>query len=98
MLLLLLLPFFNDDDGPIVIEDDVTIMEGAMIRGPVHICKGSIIKMGAKIYGPTVIGPYCKIGGEVSNCIFLGYSNICVSHSFFLQCTERNCLISQGHL
>ena len=73
---------FNDDDGPIVIEEDVTIMEGSMIKGPVHICKGSTIKMGAKIYGPTVIGPYCKIGGEVSNSIFLGYSN--KSHDGFL--------------
>ena len=75
-------PFFNDDDGPIIIEEDVTIMEGAMIRGPVHICKGSTIKMGAKIYGPTVIGPYCKVGGEVSNCVFLGYSN--KAHEGFL--------------
>jgi len=74
--------FLNDDDGPIIIEEDVTIMEGAMIRGPVHICKGSVIKMGAKIYGPTVIGPYCKIGGEVSSCIFLGYSN--KAHEGFL--------------
>jgi len=75
-------PFLNDDDGPIVIEEDVTIMEGAMIRGPVHICKGSVIKMGAKIYGPTVIGPYSKIGGEVSRCVFLGYSN--KAHEGFL--------------
>ena len=75
-------PFLNDDDGPIIVDEDVTIMEGAMIRGPVHICKGSIIKMGAKIYGPTVIGPYCKIGGEVSSCIFVGYSN--KAHEGFL--------------
>ena len=75
-------PFLNDDDGPIIIEEDVTIMEGAMIRGPVHICKGSVIKMGAKIYGPTIIGPYCKISGEVSNSIFLGYSN--KAHDGFL--------------
>ena len=75
-------PFMNDDSGPIYIEEDVEIMEGAMIRGPVYIGKGSIIKMGAKIYGPVVIGPYCKIGGEVSNCIFLGYSN--KAHDGFL--------------
>jgi len=75
-------PLFNDDDGPIIIDDDVTIMQGAMIRGPVHICKGSVIKMGAKIYGPTVIGPNCKIGGEVSRCIFLGHSN--KAHEGFL--------------
>jgi hypothetical protein len=73
---------FNDEDGPIIIEENVTIMEGAMIRGPVHICSGSVIKMGAKIYGPTVIGPYCKVGGEVSDSIFLGYAN--KSHDGFL--------------
>lgn len=75
-------PFLNDDDGPIIIEEGVDIMEGAMVRGPVHICKGSIIKMGAKIYGPTIIGPYCKIAGEVTNTIFLGYSN--KAHDGFL--------------
>ena len=74
--------FMNDEEGAIYIEEDVEIMDGAMIRGPVYICKGSVIKMGAKIYGPTIIGPYCKIGGEVSNCIFLGYSN--KSHDGFL--------------
>jgi UDP-N-acetylglucosamine diphosphorylase/glucosamine-1-phosphate N-acetyltransferase len=31
--------------------------------------------MGAKIYGATTIGPYCKIGGEISNCVFQAYSN-----------------------
>tara|TARA_B100000965_G_C19525392_1_gene728531 strand:+ start:244 stop:1302 length:1059 start_codon:yes stop_codon:yes gene_type:complete len=75
-------PLFNDDEGPIIIEEDVIIMQGSMIKGPVHICKGSIIKMGAKIYGPTIIGPYCKIGGEVSNSIFLGFSN--KSHEGFI--------------
>ena len=74
--------FLNDDDGPIIIEDNVCIMEGAMIKGPVYISEGSTIKMGAKIYGPTVIGPYCKIGGEVSKSIFLGYAN--KSHDGFL--------------
>ena len=72
----------DDQDGPIVIEDNVNIMPGAMIKGPVYICSGSTIKMGAKIYGPTVIGPHCKIGGEVSNCIFLGFSN--KAHDGFL--------------
>jgi UDP-N-acetylglucosamine diphosphorylase/glucosamine-1-phosphate N-acetyltransferase len=31
--------------------------------------------MGAKIYGPTTIGPYSKIGGEVNNSVFFGNSN-----------------------
>ena len=46
-----------------------------MIRGPVHICEGSIIKMGAKIYSNTTIGPHSKVGGEVNNCVIFGYSN-----------------------
>ncbi|RPG58180.1 MAG: glucose-1-phosphate thymidylyltransferase [Flavobacteriales bacterium TMED191] len=73
---------FDDKDGPIYIEKNVTIMPGVMIKGPVHICEGATIKMGAKIYGPTVIGPYCKVGGEVSSSIFLGYSN--KAHDGFL--------------
>ena len=74
--------FFNDNEGPIIIENNVIIMEGAMIRGPVHIYEGAVIKMGAKIYGDTIIGPKCKIGGEVSNSFFLGFSN--KSHHGFL--------------
>jgi len=74
--------FLNDDEGPIVIDENVEIMDGVMIKGPVHICAGSIINMGAKIYGPTIIGPNCRIGGEVSNSIFLGYSN--KAHDGFL--------------
>jgi UDP-N-acetylglucosamine diphosphorylase/glucosamine-1-phosphate N-acetyltransferase len=31
--------------------------------------------MGAKIYGGTTIGPYCKAGGEISNSVMMGYSN-----------------------
>jgi UDP-N-acetylglucosamine diphosphorylase/glucosamine-1-phosphate N-acetyltransferase len=31
--------------------------------------------MGAKIYGATTLGPYCKVGGEVNNSVLLGYSN-----------------------
>jgi NDP-sugar pyrophosphorylase family protein len=33
------------------------------------------LKMGAKIYGPSVFGPECRVGGEVNNSVILGYSN-----------------------
>tara|TARA_B100001113_G_C20699226_1_gene444328 strand:- start:34 stop:588 length:555 start_codon:yes stop_codon:yes gene_type:complete len=42
----------------------------------------SVIKMGAKIYGSTTIGPYCKVGGEVNNVVFFGYSS--KAHDGFL--------------
>ena len=61
--------------GPIIIEANVQIMAHSFIQGPCHIGNGSIIKAGAQIYSGTVIGPHCKIGGEVEQSIFHGYAN-----------------------
>lgn len=65
----------NSTTGPIYIGKGVEIMEGSNIRGPFAILDNSILKMGAKVYGPTTIGPQCKVGGEVSNVVFQGYAN-----------------------
>ncbi len=65
----------NTNTGYVFIDDDTEIMEGTCIRGPLALCKGASIKMGAKIYGATTIGPHCKIGGEVNNSVFFSYSN-----------------------
>jgi len=65
----------NATDGPIYIAKDCEIMEGSLIRGPFALCENSILKLGSKIYGGTTIGPYCKIGGEVTNSVVFGYSN-----------------------
>lgn len=65
----------NAKDGPIYIGKDSEIMEGSLIRGPFALCNNATIKMGAKIYGPTTIGPHSKMGGEINNCVIFGYSN-----------------------
>ena len=65
----------NTNEGPIYIGKNAEVMEGALLRGPLALCDGAVVKMGAKIYGATTIGPECRIGGEVSNSIFQGYSN-----------------------
>jgi len=65
----------NTTAGPIYIAKDAEIMEGSLIRGPFSLGEHAVVKMGAKIYGATTIGPYCKVGGEVSNSIFQAYSN-----------------------
>jgi len=65
----------NATKGPIYIAKDTEIMEGAAIRGPFALCERSIVKMGAKIYGPTTIGPYSKVGGEINNSVIFGYTN-----------------------
>jgi UDP-N-acetylglucosamine diphosphorylase/glucosamine-1-phosphate N-acetyltransferase len=72
----------NATDGPIYIGKDAEIMEGSLIRGPFALCEHSAVKMGAKIYGPTTIGPHSKVGGEVNNSVIFGYSN--KAHDGFL--------------
>ena len=65
----------NASSGPIYIGKDAIIMEGSLVRGPFALCHDSILKMGAKIYGATTIGPLSKVGGEVNNTVFFGYSS-----------------------
>ena len=72
----------NTTNGPIFIGKDSEIMEGSMIRGPFAICNNSVIKMGAKIYENTTVGPFCKVGGEINNVVFFGYSS--KAHDGFL--------------
>jgi len=72
----------NASTGPIYIGKDAEIMEGSIVRGPFALCEHSALKLGAKIYGPTTIGPHSKVGGEVNNSVIFGYSN--KAHDGFL--------------
>jgi len=65
----------NSKTGPIYLAKNSEIMEGAHIRGPFALCENAIVKMSAKIYGATTIGPFSKVAGELSNVVFFGYSN-----------------------
>jgi len=65
----------NASTGPIYIGKNAEVMEGCIIRGPFAMCEGSVLKMGAKIYGATTLGPYCISAGEIKNSILFGYSN-----------------------
>ena len=72
----------NGSTGFIYIGKNAEIMEGVMIRGPFALCEESQVKMGAKIYGSTTIGPFSKVGGEISNSVIFGYTN--KAHDGFL--------------
>lgn len=65
----------NASEGPIYIGKDAEIMEGSLVRGPFALCEHSTLKMGAKIYTNTTVGPHSKVGGEVNNSVIFGYSN-----------------------
>lgn len=72
----------NASSGPIYLGADSEIMEGSVIRGPFALCEGATVKLAAKIYGPTTIGPHSKVGGEVNNCVI--HSNSNKGHDGFL--------------
>ncbi len=65
----------NASQGAIYIGKNAHVMDGALVRGGLALCDHAVLKMGAKIYGATTIGPHSKVGGEVNNSIFLSYSN-----------------------
>ena len=65
----------NAENGPIYIGKNAEIQEGAVIRGPFALCESSVVNMGAKMRGDNTIGPFSKVGGEVSNSVIFGYSN-----------------------
>ena len=65
----------NTREGVIYIGPGAEVMEGCHLRGPLALCEHAVTKMDAKIYGATTIGPYCKVGGELSNVVMFGYAN-----------------------
>jgi UDP-N-acetylglucosamine diphosphorylase/glucosamine-1-phosphate N-acetyltransferase len=65
----------NAEDGPIYLGRNSQVHEGAIIKGPLALGEGAHINAGAKMRGDNTVGPHCKVGGEVGNSIFFGYSN-----------------------
>lgn len=65
----------NTNAGPIYIGKHSEIMEGSIVRGPLAMCEHSALKLGAKVYGASTLGPHCKVGGEINNVVFQAFSN-----------------------
>ena len=71
----ILAAILNAQSGPIYLGKNSIIQEGVMIRGSFALCESAQINMGAKIRGDTTVGPFSKVGGEVSNSVIFGNSN-----------------------
>ncbi len=67
--------FINASAGPVYIGKGAEVMEGCMIRGPFAMGEDACLKMGAKVYGATTLGPGCIGAGEIKNSVMFGYSN-----------------------
>jgi len=65
----------NAKNAPIYIGKNALVMENVSVRDGLALCEGAVLKMGAKVYGATTIGPYSTIGGEVKNVVLIAYSN-----------------------
>lgn len=61
--------------GCIYIGKGVRIQAGAKIQGPFAIGEHSVVNMGGKMRPNTTIGPFCKVGGEISNSVMFGNAN-----------------------
>ncbi|MCS7003792.1 MAG: GlmU family protein [Cytophagales bacterium] len=72
----------NASDAPIYIGKNAVVQEGSIIKGAFALCEGATVNMGAKMRGDTTVGPYSKVGGEISNSVIFGYSN--KAHDGFL--------------
>ena len=65
----------NAEHGPVYIGKNAHVHEGAIIQGAFALCESAHVNMGSKIKGDSTIGPFSKVGGEVSNAVIFGYSN-----------------------
>lgn len=65
----------NAEAGPVYLGKNSEVQEGALIKGPFALGEGAVVNMGGKMRGDTTVGPFSKVGGEISNSVIFGYSN-----------------------
>ena len=71
---------FDVRQGPVVVDDGAEVRHGARLEGPLYIGPHTIVWGG--VIRHSVIGPQCRVRGEVTDSIFLGYAN--KAHDGFL--------------
>lgn len=64
---------FDVRHGAVVIEQHAQVLAGTRLEGPVYVGPGSQVLGDAIRF--SAIGPRCKVRGEVSTTVFLGYAN-----------------------
>jgi UDP-N-acetylglucosamine diphosphorylase / glucose-1-phosphate thymidylyltransferase / UDP-N-acetylgalactosamine diphosphorylase / glucosamine-1-phosphate N-acetyltransferase / galactosamine-1-phosphate N-acetyltransferase len=76
----------NAEDGPIFVDREAVVMDGAVIRGPSSIGAKATVKVHADLQA-CVIGPVCKAAGEMHNVTLHSFTNKAhagfIGHSYF---------------
>ncbi len=70
------------EDGPVTIAGGAEVRPGAVLIGPCSIGPDAVVLEQAIVRGGTVVGPFCKVAGEVAGVTFQGYAN--KAHAGFL--------------
>ncbi|MEX2672770.1 MAG: putative sugar nucleotidyl transferase [Phycisphaeraceae bacterium] len=73
---------FDTSAGPIAIDDGAEVRSMSVVVGPGYVGPNSIVTNHGHIRAGTIIGPMCKVGGEVNGCVFHGHAN--KAHSGYL--------------
>ena len=60
--------------GPVIIADNVKVQSFSVLQGPLYIGQDTVVQPHTFVRG-SIIGPVCKIGGEISSTIIQGWSN-----------------------
>jgi UDP-N-acetylglucosamine diphosphorylase/glucosamine-1-phosphate N-acetyltransferase len=71
---------FDLRQGPVVIEQHAYVMSGSRLEGPLYVGPGTQVLGG--VIRASVVGPRCKVRGEIAEAAFLGYAN--KAHEGFL--------------
>lgn len=66
---------FHAEEGPIILEDDVEILDFTYFKGPLYVGRKSRIIERSSIKEHVVVGHTCKIGGEVEAAVIEDYTN-----------------------
>ena len=64
---------FDVRNGPVVLDRGAEVRHGTRLDGPTYVGVRTRV-LGGEIRG-SVIGPVCRVRGEISESVFLGYAN-----------------------
>lgn len=67
--------FINTLGGPVYIGRNADVQEAVVLRGPVSVGPDCRVRAGARLLPGVNLGPVNRVGGEIGNTVFLGYSN-----------------------
>ena len=64
-----------EDQGPVVVDECAVVGPLAVLEGPCFVGRHCVVHPQARIRPNVALGPFCRVGGEVSSSVLFGRSN-----------------------